>query len=441
MKQFRWFLSLAVVLALTTCCFAENDNYNDTLWRFNDYMGVLSDEDAEALDDWIYTQIEACACDFPIFIDEDFQGYSAEEYGEWFFTENDFGYGPDRDGILLLVGVDAGEVAVLPFGDRATYLFDPMTCGGLAEEFAEDVDDDGYHEALNEYLSEVFRLTGDTSGAAGSTDTVTDPGRTADFIPPVEEMPDWYPEDVSGFVDFLDPDAPRVVDDADLFTDEQEAAFAETLAELREKFGSDFVLFTDMSTHGLSRAVYAADFYTFNGYGVGDDFNGMVLFICMEPGNRGWWTAATGDCRRLITEQNINQIDDRLEPYMLRGNYAEGVANYYEDMSRLFATGHVPRAAWKNALLAIISMVLGAIVGGGVLLFLRSGMKTVTQAAEADEYLVKDSFVLRNRRDYYLRSHTTRRRIERSGKGGGSSFSGGYSSSSGRSFSGGGRSF
>lgn len=127
-------------------------------------------------------------------------------------------------------------------------------------------------------------------------------------------MPGWYPENWADFQSFYDPNAPQLTDTADIFT-EKEEVIREQLKALRETYGTDFVVFTDVSTCGLSRKVYAADFFEATGHGLGDDFSGMILFICMEEGNRGWWTAARGSVKPLFSEKAINWLDDRLEPY------------------------------------------------------------------------------------------------------------------------------
>lgn len=256
--------------------------------------------------------------------------------------------------------------------------------------------------------------------------------------------PDWYPEDVEGFVNFYDPDAPLVVDRAGLLTVDQRQELDRKLRTLREKYNCDFVFFSDLSTYGFSRRVYAADFYVFNGHGLGDDFSGMILFVSMEWGNRGWWSAATGSCRSLFTEENINRLDDRLEPYMVDGNYGQGILRYFDDIDRMFATGRAPRPIKSTVIILIVSLALGALAGWITVRSLRGAMTTVKEASNANEYLIPESFVLHNQRDFFLRSTVSRTKIERSsssGGGGGSSYSGSYSSSSGSSFSGGGRSF
>ena len=107
-------------------------------------------------------------------------------------------------------------------------------------------------------------------------------------------MPAWYPKDPLTFPYYHDKDAPRIVDTADIFSDEEESSMEARLTELRGQLGKDIVVFTDVSTYGLSQPVYAADFYDFNGYGIGDDREGVCLMICMDPADRGWWACCTG---------------------------------------------------------------------------------------------------------------------------------------------------
>ena len=158
-------------------------------------------------------------------------------------------------------------------------------------------------------------------------------------------LPDWYPDDVSNFVDFHGADLPRVVDDAGIFTPSEEAALTsqinEFIAAHDKKY--DFVIFTDVTNYGIGRGieggdgVYPADFYQFNGYGFDDDYSGSVLFICMEPGNRYWWSAARGKSQSYFTYSAVNSIDDKIEPYMINGSYYEAMRVYIETLDELYS--------------------------------------------------------------------------------------------------------
>lgn len=149
------------------------------------------------------------------------------------------------------------------------------------------------------------------------------------------DKPFWYPQDTSNFQFFTDATAPRVADYADIFTDEEEAAILQAIGTQSARGGADIVVVTDSSSYGMSHREYADDFYDYNGYGFGKDRDGIVLFICMEAGNRGWWTSVTGRLDPavssgpvLYTETVANALDDALYDYMVSGRYAEGVIDW-----------------------------------------------------------------------------------------------------------------
>jgi len=153
-------------------------------------------------------------------------------------------------------------------------------------------------------------------------------------------LPAWYPDDPQGFVFYHDESAPRVVDAADLFSDAEERQMEARIAELRAELGRDVVIYTDTTSYGLSHAVLAADFYDFNGYGYGDEREGVCLFLCMDPDDRGGWVCCTGsETRALYTEAAANELDDVLYGYLGAGAYGEGVADWIENIRTLYRKG------------------------------------------------------------------------------------------------------
>jgi len=267
------------------------------------------------------------------------------------------------------------------------------------------------------------------------------------------ELPAWYPEDVNTFEDFHGTDLPHVVDDARIFTASEEAEFSSRIERIIDKYGYDLVIFTDVTNYGIKEEVYPVDFYRFNGYGKGDDLSGSVFFICTEPGNRYWWSAGTGDAEKYYTVENVNDLDDRIEPYMREENFAEAVRLYLDSIDELYANGHLEAPARERtasdylgagAVSSIVGLIVGLVVSGKE----KAKMYNVRYAAYANDYIVNNSFRMKDLREMFLYKNVTRSVIESSSgsggrSGGGSSHSSGYHSSGGggHSFSGGGRHF
>lgn len=268
-----------------------------------------------------------------------------------------------------------------------------------------------------------------------------------------EEMPDWYPEDVEAFEDFYNDGASRVVDNAGILTAEEEARIAARIKQLTEKYNVDFVLFTDESSHGLSDEQYAVDFYRFNGYGLGVQHSGSILYLRVKDGHGGWRSMGTGRSELYVGDwQNVEDQDDQLEPYVRSGAYAEGILNYLENLDLIYQYGHIPEPpVEKNipggiAASGGIAGAIAALVAGIRNGSLKSQMQTIHTAKRADNYLVPGSLNMNFSRDVYLYSDIIRTAIptqeEREGGGSSSHSSGVHSSGGGGgSFSGGGRDF
>ena len=408
-------LLLIAVLALSCFCFADEEEspYRLGLYRMNDFTDQLSEEMQDSLNEQILEKMNALKLDLPIALEKDFDDETPEEYGERLYSNNELGYGADREGLFLVVDTVNQAAVVLAFGRESETNFPSGDRATLAANFIAAYQDQGCEPAIRNYLDDVNKYL--------QSDAV----------------PAWYPENVDSFQDFHNPDAPCVVDNANLFTDDEERMLTVQLTQLKLKHSADFVLFTDVSAYGLDHMRYAADFYTFNGYGVGADYNGMILFICMDRDDRGVAMVGFGESKSLMNDKSVRYFSKRMKPYMTRGEYTEGTVKFFQDADQVYTRKRVPLTTgeWLAALFftTLLSLIIMLIVRA----ILRKKMKVISIAAEADQYLVKDTFKLRNSQDFFLRTVTTRQKIERSSSGG-SSYSGRGSSSSGRSYSGGG---
>lgn len=416
----RIVILLTVLALLAIPCFAAEDFY------VYDGAYYLNDEDETALRLRAETLSHAAGVDLLIVIADDVGETTSSEYCyDYYYNCN-----CSADSLVLLLNTEKSSVAAYAYGDAETLYTDDVI-DELTDGLVADSSEYSYAEMLTRYL--------DSAAAIAQNAVGTSVAAAVDDAPAVietREMPEWYPTDISAFTDFHATDAPRVVDDADLFTDSEEAEMTAKIEEIIAATGRDLVVFTDVSSYGLARNIYAADFYQFRGYGKGSDYSGSVLFICMEEGNRGWYTAVRGEAQSVLTYSNLDQIDERLEPKMKAGSYYDGVMGYLDDVQSTYATGKAPKGFPMQRLLICLAIgIVAAFISTGAMV---SAMKTVNKAAEASNYLVKGSFDLRKSHDIFLYRTVTRTKREKSSS---SSGGGSFSSSGGGSFSGSGRSF
>ena len=286
-----------------------------------------------------------------------------------FYDAHHYGTGSTNSGYLVVWDRDNEDYQIHTFGD-ANGLLPEDSITWIEEQLPKYYDDYGafgpmyasvgYLDKFVEKAIEGY-ANADGDAKAGSTEAVMEEiasqGDT-DVIAQEDEAqtqemtnkPAWYPEDPEHFTKFHDEKAPRVVDKADLYTPEEEAAMESRLAEIRQELQADIVVCTDTSSYGLDHRIYAADFYDFNGYGIGDDYEGVILFICMDPDDRGWWTCCTGPrSRGMYTEEIANQVDDILYDYLVAGEYYEGTADWIENMRNVYITGSPYLPDWAVA--------------------------------------------------------------------------------------------
>jgi uncharacterized membrane protein YgcG len=333
---------LALHLLLSLGAAAEGEDWSEDYYRILDFTDELSDEEVESLDGDCIEILQTYQVDLALtsVTNETLESESLEQWAAELYEYCSFGFGSGKDGFMAAYNADTEEVVILCFGNAAERVdadFRSFVCSaapGYREEY-------GVFGVLYAVIRHTSNYLADPPSAPAPAPAPKN-GRGG-----VEGKPDWYPTDPANFEKYHDPDAPRVVDTADIFTAAEEAEMEARLGEIRAELGRDIVIFTDVSAYGLGHAVYSADFYDFNGYGIGDEFEGACLFICMEPGDRGFWTCCTGpETRELFTEIYANQLDDRLYDYMAAGDYGDGAADWIENFRNLYRTGMPFPPSW-----------------------------------------------------------------------------------------------
>ncbi len=275
---------------------------------------------------------------------------------------------------------------------------------------------------------------------------------------------------------------PLLVDDADLLSPDEEAALLSLLEEKSATVKADIAVVTVNDTDGQDVETFAYDYYDYNGYGQGEDNDGVLLLISMAE--RDYWIVTTGFCIEAITDYGLEKIQNDFLPSLSYGNYIDafrtyaadcetliaaarqgniydyyvsdsdpdnGYGGYYNDAADYFdgesylPQNYHPFNVGANALLALaIGFVLALITVSAM----KSKLTTVRRKYEASNYVVPGSLALRQSDDRFLYSTVAQTPIpqhtdDHSSHGGG--FSGGGSSvsfgSSGVSHGGGGGKF
>lgn len=301
------------------------------LYRINDYAGILKKSDINELDALVMQVVQTFKFDLPVCIKQSYD-QSLAPYADWFYAQNKLGYGSNKNGLLLFIGTDTDQIFLKGYG-AGEKIFTQEVKQQLIEQMRE------LRGQNYTWLAPLYVYTNSIVKILKQNREILDEyadGKTVEPLSKQHYMPSWYPDDIKTFVEFHDERASRVIDDAHIFSKEEIATMKEHIKRVQDDYGIDLLVFTDKSSHALAHDAYAAEFYDVNGYGFGDDFTGTVLFICMDENDRDWWTVMTGKCQQIYTPSVINMLDDNLEPYMIAGNYGEGVINYIDDVYELY---------------------------------------------------------------------------------------------------------
>ncbi len=237
---------------------------------------------------------------------------------------------------------------------------------------------------------------------------------------------------------------PRLVDDADLLTDSEEEKLLNKLDSISERQQCDVAVVTVNSTEGKSPQAFADDYYDYNGYGMGNGDDGIMLVISME--DRDWHITTHGYGIKAFTDYGMDRMADRFLPYLSDGDYykafvvyAECCDNYIsmaregkpydiDDTSAEFEPGYL--------LFAIVpSIVVALIVAFCVTAKLKAELRSVAPQRAAANYQKQNSLNITNGYETFLFKNVSKVKIESSS----SSRSGGsrtHRSSSGRSHGG-----
>lgn len=246
-------------------------------------------------------------------------------------------------------------------------------------------------------------------------------------------------------------DLPRLVDDADLLSDSEEAALQNKLDEISERQRVDIVVVTVNSLEGESAMEYADDFFDYYGYGFGDARDGILLLLSMEE--RDWYISTSGYGITAVTDAGRSYMSEVFVGDLSAGNYAAAFTIFAElcddfisqaDTGMPYDVDNLPQepfGAFSNLLIALgIGFVISLIATG----IMKGKLKTVHSQSAADSYTREGSMQLTKESDLFLYKHVERSEKPKENTSSTSNTSGGsstHTSSSGSTHGGGGGKF
>ena len=391
---------LIFCISLSIPAFAAETNY------IIDETGTLTDDELAEANEYADYLADMVGIDFiyAYTYDEDIEAYAKQ-----------LSLGKRQDQVLMIENDDVWNVYLRGTPEN---IIDDEDMKALREAF----DNEGnYDEAISAYMYAAAQLIQpDSTLSSGAESTV-----------------------------ILDT-RERVVDMAELLSDSDKTALLSKLDEISERQKLDIVVLTVNTLDGKTPRDYADDFYDYNGYGFGENKDGILLLVSME--DRDWWISTTGYGITALTDAGIEYISKKFLSDLSDGDYAQAFTTYAELCDQFitqaktgepYDIGNMPKEPFNVAWNILVAFVIGLVVAFVVTNIMKKQLKTVQLKSEANNYVKSNSMIVTENRDLFLYNQVSRRARpketdNRSGSSGGSST---HTSSSGSSHGGGGGKF
>ncbi|MDD6212625.1 MAG: TPM domain-containing protein [Clostridiales bacterium] len=194
----------------------------------------------------------------------------------------------------------------------------------------------------------------------------------------------------------------RVVDQADLLTDQEEAELSWELDSISEELNFDVVVVSVSSLNGETIQTAADDFFDEQGYGMGNSQDGALLMLAMEE--RQWYVSTSGTGIDYIDENDLDEMENRMVEHFSEGNYLEGFLAYADSCREAVEYGGISGHGGNGVSLFWIP---GSLLIGFVLAFLvtktwKDQLKSVHYQKAALSYVEEESKKVTKSQDQFL---------------------------------------
>ncbi len=240
---------------------------------------------------------------------------------------------------------------------------------------------------------------------------------------------------------FATSESPRLIDDADVLTDSEEAELNAYLDEVSVAHQFDLVVLIVNDFGGESAQNYADDYYDYNGYGYGANYDGSLFLIGVDEDYR--WISTCGSGIDVFTDAGIQYIGSEIVSDIQSGWYYDAINSYIAlcddflaqyEAGTPYDVGSMPDEKFNIFGSIIISLVIGVVIALIVTLIMKAQLKSVRYQAAASNYLKAGSMKVTLSNEFFLYRNVSRvKKADNNSKG-----SSTHISSSGRSHGGGG---
>ena len=237
---------------------------------------------------------------------------------------------------------------------------------------------------------------------------------------------------------------PRLTDEAGLLEAEDAQELEADLDALSKELSFDVNIHTTENLGKKDVVAYADDFYDYNGFGYGENRDGILLVICMST--HDWYISTTGEGITAFTDAGIQYLGNEIINDLSSENYTKAFntfVDYAEDYvleernGQPYDADHLPTKFFDPD-----SLIVGGITGAIVAFFMarrkKEDLTTVAPRDNAYDYVAENGVTVAYQNEHFVRTDIREIALTDDTEAGGSST---HVSSSGTTHGGGGGKF
>lgn len=198
-------------------------------------------------------------------------------------------------------------------------------------------------------------------------------------------------------------------DEADLLSDQQDAALNRNLLETSKQYHTQILVVTVDSLENVWIDDYAEHIYDSMDFGYGDKRDGILLLVCMNP--REYRILSNGNASDAVDYDQIDSIGRAIVSDLSAGDYVEAFEEF-SDQCAYYLDIYVNGVPFRLGKSLMISLIIGIVIGLIVVAVLASQLKSVRSQYQANAYVRQGSMQITMCNDIFLYRNITRRKRE-----------------------------
>ncbi len=241
---------------------------------------------------------------------------------------------------------------------------------------------------------------------------------------------------IPAFAEFKNP---PIIDNAGYLMQSELAELSVALDEVREKYDFEVAIYTESDMSSDTAEASADDIYDYQGYGGGESFDGIMLYICSDTSEYHFTTHGKG--LQYFNSNGLIYLESKVLPHLRNGDFYDAFMAYTETADELLkmASEGNPYNEKHYSKTYIFGVIITCLIIPLLIAFIKMNgklkkMKTAVENDYAANYVKPGSKNITVSRDFFLYSNITKTEKAKSS-------SGTHTSSSGRTHGGRGGSF